>query len=308
MKRSPLRLADPSIGNKAVNVSVPVAEGISARRGRVGIAGVSLMMVSWFAHCASADTLPSGGQITAGTGSITQSGNAMTVTQGSDRMITQWQSFDIGTNARVDFLQPNASSVALNRILNGNPSQILGSLTANGKVYLLNPSGIIFGANAQVDVGGLIASTLDLNDDDFLHGRNTFSNSGDAGSILNRGNLNGRVVALVAPQVSNEGNITTQNGSAVMAAGDQVTLDFVGDNLLNVKVDKAAVAALAENKGIIQADGGKVIMSAKSAGDLMATAVNNDGIIQAKSLVERNGQILLDGGLRHQFPEQSRLH
>lgn len=253
-------------------------------------------MLLLFISSAGADPLPTGGHITAGSGTISQSGNVMTVTQGSDRMISEWRTFDIGPNARVDFLQPGRSSVALNRILGGNPSQILGALQANGKVYLLNPAGIIFGQSAQVDVGALVASTLELSDRDFLAGRDSFYNSGNAGAILNQGYLQGRVVALLAPQVINAGRITAAHGSAVLAAGDNVTLDFVGDNLLNVTVDKAALSALIDNQGVIEADGGRVIMSARSAGEILGSVVNNDGIVRARSLVERDGMIFLDGG------------
>ena len=255
-----------------------------------------MLVLSCAAQGADAAALPTDGRITAGSGAISSSGHVMTVTQDTDRMITQWRDFDIGSDSRVDFLQPGASSVVLNRVVGGNPSQILGTLTANGRVYLLNPAGILFGYGAQVDVGALVAATLDMSDDDFLNGRDSFSNGGAAGDVLNQGKLNGRIVALIAPQVRNQGAITAANGSVVLAAGDRVSLDFVGDNLLNVSVDKAALAALADNQGLIQADGGRVVMTAKSAGDLMATVVNNDGVIQAKSLVERDGRILLDGG------------
>ena len=177
------------------------------------------------------DALPTGGQITAGAGAIAQSGNAMTVTQDSDRMITQWQSFNIGADAQVQFLQPSASSVALNRVLDGKPSEILGTLTANGQIYLLNAGGILFGHGAQVDVGALFASlicgylgetfgalfasTLDMSDKDFLSGRDVFSNGGKAGPLINQGDIKGGVVALIAPQVRNEGTITAHRGSVV---------------------------------------------------------------------------------------------
>ena len=145
-----------------------------------------MLVLSCAAQGADAAALPTDGRITAGSGAISSSGHVMTVTQDTDRMITQWRDFDIGSDSRVDFLQPGASSVVLNRVVGGNPSQILGTLTANGRVYLLNPAGILFGYGAQVDVGALVAATLDMSDDDFLNGRDSFSNGGAAGDVLNQ--------------------------------------------------------------------------------------------------------------------------
>ncbi len=108
-----------------------------------------------FAWALNPGALPTGGQVVAGSGSISQSGNQMTINQQTQKMIANWTTFNIGRNAGVNFIQPNSSSVALNRILDQNPSQILGSLTSNGLVFLLNPSGIIFGATARVEPGPL---------------------------------------------------------------------------------------------------------------------------------------------------------
>ena len=115
-------------------------------------------------------TLPTGGTILAGDGSISSYGKSMTVNQTSDRMIADWSTFNIGEDASVRFNQPGSDSAALNRIHDSNPSQILGSLSANGQIYLINPSGIVFGKTAQVDVGGLIASASGMSDEDFMNG------------------------------------------------------------------------------------------------------------------------------------------
>ena len=242
-------------------------------------------------------TLPTGGQVTSGNAVIATSGNQMRVDQSSQSMIANWQSFNIGTDAGVRFNQPNSSSTALNRITDQNPTQIMGSLSANGKLFLINPSGILFGSSARVDVGGLVASSLDMLDHDFLDGKYSFRNPGNAGTILNQGTINafqGGVVALIAPKATNEGTIATPGGSTALGAGNQVSLDFNGDGLIRLTVDAGAVDALAENKGIIKAEGGLVMMSAKAADALIQSAVNNSGVIEAKSFEQRAGRIILD--------------
>ncbi|MEI7826169.1 MAG: filamentous hemagglutinin N-terminal domain-containing protein, partial [Chlorobiaceae bacterium] len=240
--------------------------------------------------------LPSGGTITAGSGTISSSGAQMTVNQSSQQMIANWQSFNIGQNAAVRFNQPSVTASALNRITDQNPTQIMGSLSSNGQVFLLNPSGIIFGKTATVNVGGLVASSLTMLDSDYLAGKNKFTNTGTAGEILNQGRINvsnGGVVALIAPKVTNEGSITANSGSALLAAGNQVTLDFTGDGLISYTVDQGAVDALVENKGLIKADGGLVVMTAKAADALRNANVINSGAIEARTIENKAGRILL---------------
>ena len=217
-------------------------------------------------------------------------------------MIANWSSFNIGTDASVQFIQPNVSATVLNRIADQNPSQILGSLSANGKVFLLNQSGIIFGKNARVDVGGLVASSLNMLDSDFLAAKYKFFTSGNAGKVLNQGSIivaPGGVVALIAPKVTNEGTITAKSGSAALGAGNKVSVDFTGDGLITLTVDEGAIDALVENQGLVKADGGLVVMTASAADALSQSTVNNSGIIEANSLQQRGGRILLDavGGM-----------
>ena len=271
-------------------------------RARPTLAAIGLIGLSTLAQAGppAANALPSGGQIVAGQGAITQSGSAMTVTQNSQKLIANWQSFDIGKNASVSFNQPNAASVALNRIIGQNPSQIFGSLTANGQVMLVNPSGIVFGPGSQVNVGSLVASTLNLSDQNFLGGNYRFNGgaAGSKGEIINQGMItaNGGVVALLAPVAKNEGSIRTPQGGTVLAAGNDVSLDFGGDGLVAVTVQQSTLDSLAQNQGLIQAGGGAVILTAGAARDLISGAVNNTGIIEAKALAASNGRILLEGG------------
>jgi len=242
-----------------------------------------------------ANRLPGGGTVSAGSGSIAQNGAAMTIAQQSQNLAINWQSFDIGENASVTFLQPNATAIALNRVLGANGSQILGQLKGNGQVWVLNPNGVLFGRTAQVDVGGLVASTLGLSDADFMAGKRTFA--GNGGRVTNQGSLDGGYVALLGEQVRNEGTIAARLGTAALAAGNTVTLDFNGDALLNVQVDEGALHALADNRGLIQADGGTVLMTARTKDALLDTAVNNRGVIRARSVEHRNGRILLLGDM-----------
>jgi filamentous hemagglutinin family protein len=251
------------------------------------------------AHALDAGALPTNGQIGAGSGSVSQSGNTMTVTQTSDRMAINWNTFNIGSAATVNFRQPTSSSVALNRVTSGDASQILGQLNANGQVYLINPSGILFGAGSSVNVGGLVASTLNISDANFMAGRNAFDLEGATGSVVNQGNItaaDGGYVALLGAQVRNQGNIIARLGSVVLAAGEKMTLDFNGDGLINVEVNNATLNANVLNNGLLQADGGTVIMTARATDAMLSNVVNNSGVIEARSLQNRNGSILLDGG------------
>lgn len=248
--------------------------------------------------------LPTGGQIVAGAGSISQSANALTVRQSSDKLVANWSTFNIGQNASVQFVQPGSASVALNRIADTSPSQIFGKLSANGQVFLLNPQGIVFGTTARVDVGALVASSLDLSTANFLSGNYQFAKNISAGGISNAGQISanggaGSVVAFIAPQVTNTGSITATGGQVALAAGDKVSMDFAGTGLIKLQVDQGAFNALVDNKGLIQADGGAVIMTAKTASDLMATVVNNEGTVQARTLQNKEGRILLLGDMTH---------
>src|SRR6267143_741613 len=243
-------------------------------------------------------TLPTGGTVTAGSASISGSGSNMQITQRANSAILNWQSFSIGSAAWVNFSQPSSSAIALNRVLGNNPSEIFGRLTANGQVFLSNPNGVLFAPGASVEVGALFATTLSIADKDFLAGRYNFYNAGGAGSVINQGHIvaaNG-YAALAGPRVRNDGIIVANAGTVALAAGDRVSLDMIGDGLIRVSVDQAALNASAINTGTLQADGGTVLLTARSANALLDTVVNNSGIIRAHSLIARNGEIILDGG------------
>ena len=184
-------------------------------------------------------------------------------------------------------------------MLGSDPSSILGSLSANGKVFLVNPNGMLFGQGAQVNVGGLVASTLDITDSDFMAGNYKFTGTG-SGAVAQPGPINadGGYVALLGANVSNQGVIAARLGTVALAAGNAITLDVAGDGLLNVAVNQGAVNALVQNGGLIRADGGQVLLTAQAAGNLLQTAVNNTGVIQAQTIENRNGTIRLLGDMQ----------
>ncbi|HWK84647.1 MAG TPA: filamentous hemagglutinin N-terminal domain-containing protein, partial [Caldimonas sp.] len=244
------------------------------------------------------NALPTNGTVTSGAASIQQSGSRLNVDQSTAATTINWGSFNIGSGAWVNFNQPGANAVALNRVAaSAGASEIEGRLTSNGQVFLLNPNGVLFGKTAQVDVGGLVASSLDISDKDFLAGKRSFTRNRSAGAVLNQGSINAvKYIALLAPEARNEGTLTARLGTVALGAGNKVTLDFAGDRLINLTVDEGALKALAENRQLIQADGGTVILAARAADRLAGTVVNNSGIIQARTIDNHGGVIRLLGG------------
>ena len=289
------------IWSAAHDAWVVVAEGTKSHS-KSGAKALKVMIALLLISPAGimAATLPQGGVISVGEGSIVAGGNnQLVIKQTTDKLGVNWQSFNIGADGHVVFDQPGKHSIALNRVIGSDGSAILGKIDANGQVFLINPNGVIFGKDSQVNVGGLVASTLDMKDSDFQAGNFKFSTGSKDGSVINQGTLHasqGGYVALIGKSVKNEGVILAKLGTAALAAGDAVTMDFAGDGLINLHVDKAAIGALVDNQGLIVADGGQVLMTARAANALTETVVNNDGIIQAQTLNMRAGRIMLDGG------------
>lgn len=259
----------------------------------------SLFFASTLLWTSPACAAPTGGQVTAGSGTISQVVGNTTINQTSQNLSLNWQTFNVGVHESVNFVQPNAAAIAVNRIADTSASQILGSLNANGQVFLINPNGIVFGAGAQVNVGGLVASTLNINDSDLASATRHFSGSG-AGAVLNHGTITaapGGYVALLGRQVSNQGTISAQGGTVALGAGSTVSLSFDANHVLSMQVDANELTALAENKQLIVADGGQVLMSAGTKNSLLASVVNNTGVVQAQTVANHNGQIVLLAGM-----------
>jgi filamentous hemagglutinin family protein len=263
-------------------------------------AAVAIALVSFPVSALRAVAMPTGAQVQAGAATLQQpNARTLIVKQSTDRAVINWNSFSIASGESVVFQQPSSSSVALNPVIGSDPSLIFGSLQANGQLFLINPSGVIFGRGATVDVGGIVASTLGISAPDFMAGRYEFKSGAASGSVVNHGTIraaDGGYVALLGKQVNNSGTIVAQRGSVALGAGDSMLLDFNGDGLLNLKVNAAAAGARIDHGGLIQADGGRVLMTAQAKNALVGTVLNVDGIVMARGLTESNGTVYLDGG------------
>ena len=183
---------------------------------------------------------PTGGSVSAGSASIASSGSTLTVTQSSSKAVINWGTFNIAQNETTDFVQPSSSSITLNRINDINPSTIAGNLDANGQIILINPNGVLFTGTAQVDVGGITATTANISDTNFMAGNFRFNQPGSpTGAIVNEGSITveqAGLASLVAPTVVNDGVITATLGKINLASGDVFTLDLAGDGKLQVAV------------------------------------------------------------------------
>ena len=256
---------------------------------------------------------PKGGQIVGGAATIQGQGtSSLTINQFTPGVIINWQSFNIGVGEAARFNQPGTSSVALNRVTGDkSPSSILGTLSANGRVFLVNPEGFIFGPTGSINTAGFLATTHDIKNEDFLAGRYNFTISGNPkASIVNQGMItvtDAGIAALVAPAVRNDGVITARLGKVALASANAFTLDLYGDNLISFAlndeiasqvIDVAtgkAVKSLVENRGTLNADGGVVAMTAVTARALVDSVVNNTGVVEARSVGMQNGKIVLGG-------------
>ncbi|MBA3661158.1 MAG: filamentous hemagglutinin N-terminal domain-containing protein [Gammaproteobacteria bacterium] len=253
---------------------------------------------------------PQGGQIEAGNVSMsTPAANTLQINQTSQSAIINWQTFNINAHETTHFQQPQGG-VTLNRV---NPmqgaSEIYGHLTATGRIILVNPAGIYFGPNSFVNVGSLIASTTDISSQNFLAGQYIFNQTSSyAGQIVNAGTIIARdhgLIALVGGSVSNSGHIEANMGTIALGSGSKFTLDLSGDQLISFTVDEQTIHANrnsdgslkhgVSNTGMIRADGGKVLITAKAAQGVLDRVINLEGVVQAKSVSMRNGEIILSG-------------
>jgi filamentous hemagglutinin family protein len=242
----------------------------------------ALAVAACFSSAALAN--PTSPTVVHGTASFSQSGNILNVTN-SHNAIINWGSFSIGVNELTKFIQPSALSAVLNRVVGQDPSAILGALQSNGRVFLLNPNGIVFGAGSQINVAGLVASTLNLSNADFLAGRMNFTDGAGAGSVLNQGAINatGGPVYMVGNAVTNNGIITSPGGEIVLAAGNSVEL--VNPGTPNLRVEIQADNNEARNLGTVVADAGRI--------GIYAGLIKQSGVINANSAVSEGGRIML---------------
>ena len=234
-------------------------------------------------------------------------GQALAISQASLRAIINWNAFSIGAKDAVNINQSmGASSILLNRVMGNELSTIAGQLTANGRVFLVNPNGVVFSQGAQVNVGGLVASTLALStlDNAFLEGSTqlTFERpDGNTKAVSNAGVLTavGGPVVLMGAEVTNTGRIVADGSTVALASGRKISFDLGNDGLTNLVVaaDAMATSAKVVNAAgaTLQADGGRVMLvgSSNTAGELV---VNQSGTVRARTLENVNGEIVLGAG------------
>ena len=265
--------------------------------------GVAMAASAWAQAPPAINQLPTGGQVVRGAAAISQNSTAqaasMVVNQSSAKAVIDWSSFNLGVNAHVRFVQPNAQSATLNRVSDANPSQIFGRIESNGQVILSNANGVYFSPSSRLDLGALTATTHSLGADDFMAGGTTFSRNGANGRIVNEGQINaalGGYVALLAPEVQNSGVILARAGTVALAAGEHITLHLNGQGgLAGLTTTPSAIQSLIDNRHAIQAPDGQIILSGVALNKLQAGVVKNSGTLEANSLSHQGGKVVLEG-------------
>ncbi len=247
----------------------------------------------------AANAQPTGGVVVGGTAAISHGASNTLIQQSTSRAAIDWQSFNVGSQQSVTFQQPGATSTTLNRVVGPDPSAIAGKITANGQVVISNQAGVIFYKGSEVDTAGLIATSANITNPNFMSGKMIFDQAGSPNArVVNRGTITVReagLVGLVAPSVANSGVINAKLGHVVLAGAQTHTVDLYGDGLLSIdvtgQVTQAPVGrngrmatALVTNTGTILAEGGSIQLTAKAA----------DGLVQ--TLVDAGGRISVGGG------------
>lgn len=252
---------------------------------------------------------PSGGQVAAGAAQISAQGSTLTITQGSDRAIINWQDFSIATGETTRFVQPSSTSAMLNRVTGGNPSQIYGNLNANGQVYLINPNGVLVGAGGVVNTAGFLASTLDVSDDAFLRGGDLRFTGTSNASVVNLGSISASEgdVILIARTVENRGEIRAPRGTAALAAGSEVLVKAAGEERVFVQPESGRGDASATQAGLIEAATAEL---KAAGGNEYALAIKHSGVTRATGVSKSGGRVFLSaggkGGIRHSGSIQAR--
>lgn len=256
---------------------------------------ISLVVSALLGGATISFAAPSGGSVTSGTANISQSGTTTNITQSTQKASINWQNFSIGANETVNFKQPNASSITLNRVIGNEKSIIDGALNANGQVWLLNSNGILFNSSAKVNTAGFLATTKNLSDEDFNKGNYTFSGDSSA-SVINKGTIesvDSSFVVFAANEVRNEGTIKAVKGKIHLVGADEISINLNGNSLLDLTVKKGVLDALVVNSGTIYADGGEIYLTTNAVDELLKGVVNNTGVIEANSMDDFNTHVEL---------------
>jgi filamentous hemagglutinin family protein len=255
--------------------------------------------------------LPENPQVISGEATFEKVNDQTLQIRASDRSIIEYSSFNIGLGEMVQFLQPSAEAFSLNRVTGGSGTEIFGSLLANGNLILVDSQGILFGSSAQVNVGGLIASALDIRNQDFLAGRYVFGGteipSEGLSQVVNQGEIRADeegFVILLGGAVANEGVIRAPLGTVALASGEMVEVGVSGDGLVSIAIEKGVAHEILDAEGrpiteqiraggTIEANGGYVTLQADAAREIFHRAINLTGHVQADSVELRNGVIEL---------------
>src|SRR6185312_3739397 len=243
---------------------------------------------------------PQGGQVVGGQAIIQTLNQETLIKQSTKKSIINWNSYKVLKGESVIYQEPNSNSISLNRVLGGQAASILGKIQSNGQVWLVDPNGVLFGKGSTVNAAGLLATTADIANSDFMSGKYQFGTASPnaAAGVANYGTINtqGGSTVLAAPNVDNEGTINAKLGTVAVGAGKTFAVDFDGDNLLSFAVTAPAANAQIKNAGTIAADGGTVQLTARSVGNIVDNVINTTGIVQANSVSIKNGTVILDGG------------
>lgn len=275
------------------------------------LATTALLSLDGAAQAQVPGARPTGGQVVAGSAAIGQTATQTTIQQSSQRAAIDWRGFDVGRDHAVQFNQPNAQAWTLNRVIGPDPSAIAGRIGANGGVAIVNQSGVVFAAGAQVNVGALIASAPGITNQNFMAGAMVFDQPARPGArVENHGTItvaDRGLVALAGPRVANSGLIRARLGRVALAGAETYRLDLAGDGLLSIDVTQAVRtapdggAAIVTNSGVVEAAGGSVLLTAHAASGLVEDLVHNTGRISANAAEGRSGQVALraeGGGVR----------
>ncbi|CWX35398.1 heme/hemopexin-binding protein A [Haemophilus influenzae] len=278
---------------------------------------ISLIILTTYTGATYASTrdLPQQDRVVVGEANVSTAGNTMTIKQTTPKTQIDWYSFDIGKDKEVKFEQPSTDAVAYNRVTGGNASQIQGKLTANGKVYLANPNGVIITKGAEINVAGLLATTKDLekisengnsNGNSYQFTRKTKEGKvlteGQVvkeGQVINEGNITAQdFVVLNGDEVINKGNINveknaTTNGKVYLSSGYNFTFTL-SDSGISVALEDNTVRGIVQNEGSIKA--GEITLSAKGRNQALDSLVMNNGVLEATKVSNRNGKVVLSAG------------
>lgn len=237
---------------------------------------------------------PNGANVVYGDVNISQSGSNTVINQNTDKAIINWNSFDVNKGESVLFNQNSSSSIILNRVTSGLPTNIFGNISANGNVFILNQAGVLVGNGAQINTNSFLAGAASINDKDFLAGKHNFY--GAQGNVINNGSIkvqDGGYAVLMGKKVENNGLISAKFGKIYLSSGETFRMDMSGNDLIGVAVEKGITDAYISNAGHIQSEGGTIVMTAKNASDVIRHAVNNTGIIDASSISYEGGKVIL---------------